>query len=447
MSKNLLSSLLILTVLNVSGAELTGPWSGKLSVTPQNSLKIVLNISGEAVTMDSPDQSAYGIKCNVIFLSGDSLNITIPQMGVNYAGKVKGDALKGTFKQGPYSFPLTLTPGEKKANRPQTPVPPYPYTTENITVTAPDAVLAGTLTVPADATKATPVVVLVSGSGQQNRDEELFEHKPFAVIADYLARNGIASFRYDDRGYGESTGSLENATTADFALDAEAVVNYLRKSDRFSKIGLIGHSEGGMIAYMLGSKPGLLNFIVSIAGPSVPGTAINAYQNKIVLLNSGVDNRTAEEFSEALHKALLYRLTNGALDSVSEEMLLEMYPQFKSSPIAEKLAETISATLTKKDILPWMDYFLRTDPAVTLKLVGIPAFLIYGEKDFQVPPSLNLAPARENAPDAVIKSYPGLNHMMQHAKTGNIQEYKEIEETIAPEVLSDIVGFILNQKQ
>ncbi|MBD5371506.1 MAG: alpha/beta hydrolase [Bacteroides sp.] len=381
---------------------LTGAWSGKLNVTPQNALRIVFNVDGESVTMDSPDQNAYGIPCEVAHLSADSLNVGVKRLGMNYAGALRGDSLVGTFRQGMYRFPLTLSPGVKKAVRPQTPQPPFPYTSEDVTVIAADAVLAGTLTMPAGASADTPVALLVSGSGLQNRDEELFEHRPFAVLADFLARNGIATLRYDDRGCGESKGDARNATTADFAADAEAAVRWLRSSGRFSKVGLIGHSEGGIIGYMLGARPETLDFIISVAGPSVPGETILTYQNTLALIDSGKDEATAEQ-----------------------------------------MARTIVANLMEqKSTGPWMAYFLRQDPASAMKDIHIPAFIIYGEKDTQVPPSLNLGPAQAAAPQATVKTYPGLNHLMQHASTGRLSEYVEIEETIAPEVLTDIAAFI-----
>lgn len=442
----ILSFALSLGAFGISAQGIEGSWSGNLKVTPQTSLKLVFQISPESITIDSPDQNAFGIEGELRHLSADSVSVAVPSLGMDYSGKLIAGIIVGQFRQGAFSTPLMLTPGEKKANRPQTPQPPFPYTTEEITVQAPEAVLSGTLTIPENASKSTPVVVLVSGSGLQNRDEELFEHKPFAVIADWLAKNGIASLRYDDRGYGESKGDPKNATTADFAKDARAVVEYLRSLGRFSKVGLIGHSEGGMIAYMLGDDPKTLDFIVSIAGPSVSGAEINAYQNKVALINSGIDATTAEKFAEALLKANLYRLNNPAVSVVKEELLREFYPQYDDSPMTRKLSESITATLSLEKIQPWMEYFLKSDPSSDMRKLKIPAFVIYGEKDCQVPPSLNLEPAKASAPKAIVKCYPDLNHMMQHAKTGAVQEYKEIEETFSPEVLSDIVSFIKSQQ-
>ena len=437
----------VLSFLTVDAHDITGTWSGILKINPQNSMRLVFHIAQDSITMDSPDQNAYGIEGQLRYLSDDSLSMGVTGLRMNFTGKLINDSLVGTFRQGPFTLPLTLAAGVKRAKRPQTPQPPFPYTTEDVTITAPEAVLSGTLVVPEHATKPTPVVVLVSGSGQQNRDEELFEHKPFAVIADYLARRGIASLRYDDRGYGKSKGLLDNATTSDFAEDARAVVNYLHQSGRFDRIGMIGHSEGGMIACMLGAEPGVLDFIVSIAGPAVSGAEINAYQNKIALINSGIDSLHAEQFETALLKALRYRLTNTPLSTVSDEQLLDIYPQRDDSPVTRNLGNTITATLTMTTIQPWMEYFLRFDPAHVMSNVKIPAMIIYGEKDCQVPPSLNIEPAKRYIPTANVRSYPELNHLMQHAKTGNVDEYKNIEETFSEEVLSDITTFIPSSKE
>ncbi len=432
----------MVSVATLSARNLYGTWSGLLKVTPQHSLRLVLHISEDSVTLDSPDQNAFGIKGELKFISADSVAVEVNQLQMNYSGRRCGDSIVGQFRQGLFNVPLTMSRGATRLNRPQTPCPPFPYTTEEVTVKTPDASLAGTLTIPQAATQETPVVILVSGSGLQNRDEEIFEHRPFAVIADYLAKNGIASLRYDDRGYGESKGDSKEATTADFAADAKAITEYLRKLNRFSKVGMIGHSEGGMIAYMLGSEPEILDFVVSVAGPSVTGAKINAFQNTVALRAAGIDSITAGDFGNALLKANRFRLSNPPLRSVSEALLHEIYPQADQSPVTRQLASTISATLIMPDIDPWMEYFLKFDPAPYLNKLRVPAMIIYGEKDCQVPASLNYQPALLNAPEAEIHIYPELNHLMQHAKTGAVEEYREIEETFSEEVLSDIVTFI-----
>ncbi len=390
----------------VSAGNLDGDWSGKLAIGNGRSLKLVIHVdeSVPAVKMDSPDQGAYGLDCMVQYLKEDSINFRIPNILMSYEGKIVDGKLTGTFQQGGLKLPLTFESGVKEANRPQTPQPPFPYSEVSVRIENKkgDCVLAGTLTLPDGYTDSTPVAVLVSGSGAQNRDEELFEHKPFAVIADYLARNGIASLRYDDRGFAESTGNRTAATTEDYASDTKAVADWLRNQRRLGKVGIIGHSEGGMIAYMLAASDDAPDFIVSIAGPAVDGAKILDYQNKIALMKTGMTEEQAEDHARAARQKI-----------------------------------ESDSTMT------WMQYFLKYDPASDISKIKIPAFIIYGNKDQQVPASLNYDTAKSLAPGATVKNYPGLNHMMQHAVTGGIEEYSEIEETISPELLSDITSFIL----
>lgn len=397
--------LLFVSISSLFAQSLTGDWTGKLDFGAGRNLKLVFHISDSpsVITMDSPDQGAYGLNCEVVYLDKDSVSLSIPNLMMSYTGSVKDDVLSGTFKQGGIALPLTFERGMKKANRPQTPVPPFPYKEENVKIenTSEDVVLAGTLTIPQNYTSSTPIVVMVTGSGSQNRDEELFEHKPFAVIADYLARNGIASLRYDDRGFGESTGDIKDATTKNFASDTETILRWIKEENRFGKIGIIGHSEGGLIAYMLGYRNDILDFIISIAGPATNGAEILDYQNKLAFMETGMEEDTAEKYA------------------ISARNQIENNPTMK-----------------------WMHYFLQYDPSEDLQRLQIPALIIYGEKDRQVPISLNLEKARKLAPNALVKSFPNLNHLMQEAVTGDVEEYNSIEQTISPVVLSEILKFI-----
>lgn len=424
---------------------ITGTWSGDLKVSPQTSLKIVFHIDSEnSITMDSPDQAAFGLKGEIIYNSEDSINMTLPQLNLSFAGRRNANRIDGTFKQGALKLPLILMANSN--NRPQTPKPPFPYITEDVTVSHDDISLAGTLTIPENADSSTPVVVMVTGSGLQNRDEEMFDHKPFAVIADYLARNGIASLRYDDRGGNGSTGSREHATTKDFASDAQSVIDFLKTSNRFGKIGLLGHSEGGMIAYMLASKEHNLDYIISLAGPVIRGTKTSGFQNKVLALTQGIPETEAEQFGNAVESAFEYKLQNGALTSPSQQVLATVYPQCNDNEITKVLAQSINKILCDSSENDWIDFYFRYDPALDLAKIRVPAFLIFGEKDSQVPASLNMSVATATLPNAKIKQYPSLNHMLQHAVTGGIGEYQTIEETISPEVLADIVDFIKSIK-
>lgn len=418
----------------------TGSWEGKLKLGAGTSLRIVLNLDndGKNVTLDSPDQGAFGIPGEVKYNSGDSLSISVSKIGMDYNGRLNDGTLSGTFMQGPARLPLELTPKTVVMKRPQTPVAPFPYSTEEVTFrnvegTPDGATLTGTLTIPEKALKNTPVVLMVSGSGQQNRDEELFGHKPFAVIADYLARNGIASLRYDDRGTGGSTGEVADATTYDFAKDAAAGVKWLRDNRKFGRVGVLGHSEGGLIAFMIPS-----DFIVTLGAPAVRGDSILRYQSEEALVKSGMPPTLAGEYGDALLR--LYEAVSqhgseyavGNIDKIcgwEDDMIHNV---FKNN--LKKMAQSNNK---------WINTFASLSPSEYIKkLKNKPALVLYGEKDTQVAPKLNEAPMRAMAPKADVRVYLGLNHLMQHCTTGDVSEYSKIEETISPEVLSDIVEFI-----
>ena len=407
MKKTLLLLCFLCSFFSVSAQyTMDGVWTGKLNVGPQT-LTLVLHVaheaSGNAVcSLDSPDQGAMNIPVKSDYCSADSINISLEQLGLSYQGRLKGDEIVGTFTQGA-AFPLTLKRGEETLKRPQNPMEPFPYKTEEVTFTnATDkATLAGTLSYPTDYKKGkTPVVLMVTGSGQENRDEEVFGHKPFLVIADYLARHGVASLRYDDRGFGKSTGGdVKHATTADFARDAASGIEFLRTLKCFSKVGVLGHSEGGSIAFMLGAK-GKVDFVISMAGIGVRGdTALTAQANRLLEL-SGQPMRLS---------TLQYH---------------------------------VNAYMKKS---PWLNFFMDYDPSDDITKTLCPVMAINGERDVQVISSLNLIGIKghltEN-PKNFVKEYPALNHLFQYCTTGNVSEYRMIEETISPEVLEDIARFI-----
>lgn len=407
MKKALLLLCLLCPFFGVSAQHaMDGVWTGKLNVGPQT-LTLVLHVAHEAsgntvCSLDSPDQGAMNIPVKSDYCSADSISVSLEQLGLSYQGRLKGDEIVGTFMQGS-AFPLTLKRGEEKLKRPQNPVEPFPYKTEEVTFTnvTDKATLVGTLSYPIDYKKEkTPVVLMVTGSGQENRDEEIFGHKPFLVIADYLARHGVASLRYDDRGFGKSTGGdVKHATTADFARDAASGIEFLHTLKCFSKVGVLGHSEGGSIAFILGAK-GKVDFVISMAGIGVRGdTALTAQANRLLEL-SGQPMRLS---------TLQYR---------------------------------VNAYMKKS---PWLNFFMDYDPSGDISKTLCPVMPINGERDVQVISSLNLigikAHLTEN-PKNFVKEYPALNHLFQHCTTGNVSEYCMIEETISPEVLEDIVRFI-----
>lgn len=410
-NKNTIMKLLlifatIITCLCSNAQTLEGKWKGTLLAGTQK-LTLVINIdqAGKKVTMDVVEQGANKLPMTVGWLSEDSINASIPQLALSYEGKLKGNTLDGTFRQRTFTTSLSFAKGEPTYNRPQEPQAPAPYQTEEITFANEDitATLSGTLTYPTNYQEGKGTVVLmVTGSGPQNRDEEMFHHKPFLVIADHLARHGIASLRYDDRGTAKSTGDFKTATTTDFASDARAGISWLRKSGKFAKVGMLGHSEGGLIGYMLGSK-GETDFIVSLAGPACR-----------------IDTMMMLQLNALAHA------------------------QGSPKDIVKNVEET-RARLMKNET-PWMKEFLNTDASTFVKKTKCPVLALGGDKDLNVPVSINVPSLEANLPKSkhnAIKVYKDLSHMFQHSATGNPMEATNIEETIAPEVLSDISQWIL----
>lgn len=456
MIKKLLPLFIIITLLLIYGissfaqtTRLNGSWQGKLSINPEMALRLVINIvdsdgQNPVVTMDSPDQGAFGIPMIVNYISSDSLSVKVKQLMLKYNGKIVEDSISGEFSQGNLSLPLTLKPKENTLNRPQTPKPPFSYLTEEISFqSAKDgAILYGTLSLPNNDLVNTPVVLLVSGSGTQNRDEEIFDHKPFAVIADYLANNGIASLRYDDRGFDKSTGLSSNANTQENALDALGGINFLKEKG-FSTIGIIGHSEGGLIADKIASKSDLVNFVIEIGGPSVPGDSILIFQNAFLLRNGGMSEEYIRMYIDAMRG--LFESKKEINPIPFDESKYEIFSEKNlTNPVLAPLAKNLKENFY--DLNPWLRYFINYDPISDIKSINVPILMIYGENDTQVPPSINVPVLKNEFPRINIKVYPELNHLMQHSKTGKITEYAEIEETISPEVLKDIKDFILSLK-
>ena len=433
MRKTLLFAAVMAVMATTAQAQgIAGTWHGQLDLQVMK-LNLVFHFSKEKCTLDSPDQGAKGIAGEVKELSEQHVDVAFPSIGAGFSGDLKDGKIVGTFRQMGREMPLTLSRGDLVRQRPQTPLPPYPYETREVTFKNDEAnaTLAGTLTLPAnfETLKKRTVVLMVTGSGLQNRDEELFDHKPFAVIADYLARHGIASLRYDDRGFGQSTGDVANATTADFAQDAEAGIRFLRSMNlsekngkktrekpMFSKVGILGHSEGGSVAFMLGARQAV-DFIVALAAPGIKGDT------------------------------LLVEQTNALL-------------QMSGQP-AKMTLKQMRLTMAMQETNPWYDFFTEYDPADDIKATKCPVFALNGSLDKQVLPESNLnaiynlqstiynsKPNTQhltpNTQHPTIKLYPGLNHLFQHATTGATTEYNHIEETISEEVLRDIAEWIGN---
>jgi fermentation-respiration switch protein FrsA (DUF1100 family) len=415
--------ILLLFSYMAHSQEITGDWHGMLQIQSIR-LRLVFHISksesGYSATMDSPDQGAKGIKVSSVTYAEASLNLTITALGVEYKGALKQDGIiDGTFTQNGMALPLKLSKeniDKEDVKRPQEPQKPYPYIEEEVVFENRKAgiKLAGTLTLP-DSKSVFPAVVLISGSGAQNRDEELMGHKPFLVIADYLTRNGIAVLRYDDRGTAASEGDFNKSTSFDFSKDAEAAVNYLltRKDINHRKIGLIGHSEGGMIASMIAADSKDVAFIVLLAGTGIPGDQLLLLQQELIARASGADENAIQ----------------------------------KSKEINRNAFETVKKSSVNQITTPWMQYFLKYDPASALEKVKCPVLAINGDKDLQVPATINLeaiskALSKGGNKKVTIKELKGLNHLFQECQTGLPTEYATIEQTFSPLALEEMLKWL-----
>jgi uncharacterized protein len=456
-----LSLLLLLTTLLAHGQTITGQWNGLLTV-PGAQLRLVANIAradtGYTATLDSPDQGAKGIPITSVRFADSTLTFAIAPARITYTGRLTpGGTMAGTFTQGGRSFPLTLSRGvpvKTRKARPQEPVPPYPYKSEEVTFVNPAAgvTLAGTLTLPAQAGPY-PVVVLLSGSGPQNRNEELMDHRPFLVLADFLTRNGIAVLRYDDRGTAQSTGDFGRATSVDFAADAEAAVNYLltRADVDHRRVGLVGHSEGGLLAPMVAAQAKTVAFIVLLAGPGLPGDQILLLQSALIAKANGVGQAQIERATRT-NKGL-YGLIRQAANTDTLRSALRTYltRDVAADSASQRLSDAKKTEFVNGQVQvltsPWYLNFVRYDPAPALQKVTCPVLALNGEKDVQVSPDENLVAiaralkAGRNR-DVTIKKLPGLNHLFQECTTGLPDEYEKIDQTFSPVALTEILTWL-----
>lgn len=442
--------LLLCASVCVSQAQkLEGSWMGKLSVHGVQ-LTLVFHVekdknNGFIVTMDSPDQSVKGVPATVNSLTADSVDIAISSIGARYLGKQQGDHIQGTFTQFGRAFPLMLNRGVEELKRPQTPHAPYPYQTEEVTFqnAKANAVFSGTLIYPVGYEQMNkqnvPVVLMVTGSGQENRNEEIFDHQPFLVLADYLARHGIASLRYDDRGFAKSTGDASQSTMKDNAEDARCGFNYLKSLKKFGKIGVMGHSEGGSIAMMLAAE-GLPDFIVSLAGVAGRGDSLMLKQ-----VYQAMEARGGASFARDYCKVLgaIYAYRNAKKDISHPEAVLDSLLKQTNVSLPALSRQSFLPVITMQT--PWVLDFIATDMACYLPKIKCPVMAVNGSKDVQVNAHDNLSALRKGLkPNKknLIKEYEGLNHLFQHCTTGQTTEYRLIEETFAPEVMQNIVDWI-----
>ena len=406
----------------------TGAWTGKLKVSGVE-LALIFNIGEESATLDVPDQGAKEIPVEVSRDAVGGITLNVPAINASFKGLWAGKMIAGTFTQHGMSFPMTLTPGALVVRRPQTPVGPFPYATEEVSFTNGDAVLKGTLTLPENCGRKTPVLIMVTGSGLQNRDEEMFGHKPFAVIADAFARAGIATLRYDDRGFGESTGDVVFCTTEDLKNDALAGIRILR--ERFDNVGVLGHSEGGTIALMLAAEK-QVDFAISLAGMIVSGAETLLAQNRQACQAVGLPESEVDAYC---------RLLSDTFDAIKTKSPL---PSADDYNLSDGLTQNYKAGLSQLST-PYMEYFVSLDLSQRLSSVTCPVMALNGTKDSQVQCDRNLGVLKSFLPSGgknLIKAEIGLNHLFQHSTTGALSEYKEIEETISPEVLSEMIAWV-----
>jgi pimeloyl-ACP methyl ester carboxylesterase len=443
-----------------------GIWQGSVEFSGMK-LRIVFKITrtpegGWKTTIDSPDQGAKDIPVTETSVMNDSLKLRAHSIMASFDGKNAGDwnAVRGEWKQGGVELPLVLnrTESAPKIRRPQEPEPPYPYLSEEVTFSNPPAgiELAATFTRP-EGQGPFPAVVLVSGSGPQDRDEFVFGHRPFLVLADALARRGIAVLRYDDRGIGKSTGNFSLATTEDFASDARSAVEYLwsRRDVKPLGIGLLGHSEGALIAPLVASRLDSVAFLVLLAGPGMKGEDLLVLQGQAIARAEKTDE-AAIALNTSLQKSL-FAVMREEPDPVQAQAKMRaiLMDRIKTMSEAERKQTGMNEAMVDMQVRqltsPWFRYFLSHDPVPALEKTKCPVLALWGEKDLQVPPVENL-PLVENALKrggngrVSVRVLKDLNHLFQTCTTGSVSEYGTIEETLSPGVLKAIGDWILGLK-
>ena len=461
-NKFIFALLLLLTAQFVFGqpVKVAGTWEGKLNVGIE--LRIVFHIKLQAdgslkSTADSPDQSAFGLKCDTTILSGNELNIQMIDLGASFTGKMINDStIEGVFTQGS-DLPLTLKKVEKVSalKRPQTPKPPFSYKSEDVIYHNADKSLqyGATITIP-EGKGPFPAAVLITGSGAQDRDETILGHKPFAVIADHLTKNGYIVLRVDDRGVGKSTGDFGQSTSEDFAKDVSNSIDYLltRPETDKKKLGMIGHSEGGMIAPMVAAARKDIDFIVLLAGPGVRITELMEEQNAAILRSMGISDNAVTE-AKSLYRRIVNTIQSTA-DSLTAlqqaSIIMENWKAKTSDSILaelqfnhpEKRKEYVTQMVNQLHG-PWFSYFMKFDPKPYLEQLRCKVLALNGSKDVQVISSQNLpgieaALKKSKAKAIVIKEMAGLNHLFQQCKSCNVNEYGILEETFSPLALKEL---------
>ncbi|MCX7799566.1 MAG: CocE/NonD family hydrolase [Fimbriimonadales bacterium] len=442
--------MLVAGCLSVAGEV----WHGLLSL-PGSKLTLVVRSDGKAATLDVPEQGAKGIPLTRFEVRKGVLRFEARSIGASFEGQLNesGTRAAGKFRQGGLELPLTMQKGEpnlQPPRRPQTPRPPFPYDAEEVAFDNPEASgvrLAGTLVKP-KGEGPFPCVVMVTGSGPQDRDQTILDHKPFAVWADALAKAGVASLRCDDRGVGKSTGLFSTATSDDFASDARAAVAFLktRKDIDAGRIGLMGHSEGGLIAPMAAADHPDVAFVVLLAPPAVPGRDIVVVQSRLIAEAEGAKPEDAAKAAELTDKLVGAILSEEERDKAAERALAVYREAVAAMPESERASAEASMTRHVAQLnSPWMRRFLVLDPRPYLARLKVPVLAVWGEYDLQVPPSQSLPEARRALaanPRAELKVLSMLNHLFQLSASGRLSEYGRLEETIHEIALREVVGWV-----
>lgn len=433
-----------------------GTWEGVLEFGGQ-SIRLIFDIQEEACALTgmtySPDQSPTGIPVSEIEVTDERIVLEIAQIGGRFEGTLADDraTLTGEFSQGGAALPLTLKRTDRAAAlagpaRPQHPEPPYPYAVREVTFAneTDRLTLAGTLTLP-DTDGPHPAVVLIGGSGPLDRDAEVFGHKLFLVLADHLTRQGIAVLRYDERGVGASEGTPWPAVSSEaFARDAAAGVRFLQVHPEIAAdaIGLIGHSEGGIVAPLAHTAHTPVAFIGLLAAPSVPGDDVLEEQLAAIVAAQGLPDAMVAS-TRASQRALLDAAQRA---STADTARAELRTALSAQGMSEAQVQAQIEQLTS----PWFSFFLTHDPQPVLAQLNVPVLALYGSVDLQVPPAQNTSPmqaALDASPssDATVAVMDSLNHLFQPATTGLPDEYAQIETTLAPAMLERLSTWVRAQ--
>jgi pimeloyl-ACP methyl ester carboxylesterase len=448
---------------SISNVEIKGIWQGTLKFNG-GSIRVVFRISGHEsgdlkAEMDSPDQGVKGLHVDIVNFDGSNLKLEVNIISAFYEGKYNPDsiAFDGNWHQSGLTLPLAIKRIDKveEIKRPQEPKPPFPYKIEDVIYDNKTAgiKLGGTLTMP-ESGGPFAAVILIAGSGPNNRNEELSGHKLFLVLADYLTRKGIAVLRVDKRGIGVSTGNFAASTTKDFSKDVLTSIEYLknRKEIDSKKIGLIGHSEGGIIAPMVASETHDVSFIVLMAGPGLPGDELLCLQSEALAKAEGYPVERIKESTEINKKMYNAIKTGGDSTKIAEalkKIYLDHYNNLDKKEKSEiRNPKAVFEGELKSIMSPWFRYFISYDPAPALEQVKCPMLALNGSKDLQVLPTENLAGIKKamekgGNKNFEVKELEGLNHLFQTAETGSPAEYMKIEETISPTALQTICDWIL----